>query len=144
MVYVGGIAVMFLFLIMIIEVNFENITRKQKKNLNISYYLLVSFIAIFLYAIYSILFNIVPSLDAINTHFISSNFLNNSDFNDIFLISTNLDDKLLAYNMSDIESINKLFEYKPAILLFISIYLMIATFISLILCSNPFEKFIDF
>jgi len=144
MVYIGGIAVMFLFLILAVEVNLENVTRHQQQDINFLFYLIIFCLSTGIYSFYFNVFSFLITFNDVITIIISSSGLINIEgLNNFFISSPSPMLDLPAYNMSDIEAINQFFKHKPLLLVVISTYLMIATFITLILCSNTFEKFVD-
>jgi NADH:ubiquinone oxidoreductase subunit 6 (subunit J) len=139
MIYVGGIAVMFLFLIMLVDVNLENSEGSKIKELsNIPYFLIpvlsISIVYILLLNFDVYLFNSLDFIEASND-LIALNFSIN--VGDTFF----LQQQLLAINSIDIWILSVvLFKSFYLLVILIAMYLFVAIIVSLIFCSNVFEK----
>lgn len=142
MIYVGGIAVMFLFLILIIDVKVEN-----TKNLfftNSSFFSLVfltsffsfiiSFLVLYIYDPYS--FNNILLFETFQSSFFNTSL--SKIFFDQSVISCFY--YICDFNFSDIFILGVYFyKYNSILLLFIALYLFIATIVAIFLCTSIFE-----
>ena len=139
MIYVGGIAVMFLFLIMVVDVNVENSEGSKIKELSVLPCLLIPALSII--TVYLLMINfdayLFNSLDFIEiaSDLIAVNFsINVSD-------SFFLHQQLLAINSVDIWILSiVLFKSFYLLIILIAMYLFVAIIVALIFCSNIFEK----
>jgi NADH-ubiquinone/plastoquinone oxidoreductase subunit 6 len=140
MIYVGGITVMFLFLITLVDVNLENPEGSKIKKFSNTLYFLIPVLSInivymlLLLSFDAYLLNFLNFIEA-SSDLIALNF--SISVGDIFF----LQQQLLAFNSIDIWILNVIL-FKPFYLLIILIamYLFVAIIVSLIFCSNVFEK----
>ena len=139
MIYVGGIAVMFLFLIMVVDVNLENSEGSKIRKSSLVPCFFISFLSIFI--VFMLMFNFDVYL------FNSLDFIEIS--NDVIFrnLSINVGDyfffqhSLLAINSIDIWVLSiVLFKSFYLLLILIAMYLFVAIIVSLIFCSNVFER----
>ena len=150
MIYVGGIAVMFLFLILVVDVNIENVEGTKLVDLKFVDCLIISLISIILTFILYINFDIFL-FNEVEIFFIDNVFeYNNSNYlynefletlYDLYFIQNyplNLVNFLDLWILSFI-----LFKSFYVVLMLMAYYLFVAIVVSLIFCSNTFEKFIN-
>jgi NADH:ubiquinone oxidoreductase subunit 6 (subunit J) len=140
MVYIGGIAVMFLFLILIIDVKIENTKNLIYTN---SKFLLITIITIVCSFIVSYIYLI----------FFDPFIFNNVDFQEVlvknlYIVSNSIyfDFDILNYyyicdfDFSDLFILGVyLFKSYSILLLLIAVFLFIATIVSILLCTSIFE-----
>jgi NADH:ubiquinone oxidoreductase subunit 6 (subunit J) len=143
-IYIGGIAVMFLFLILIVDVKVENtksIFFSNNSYISISLLtILSSFISSIIFLVFynPFNFNLIFFLDLLT-------YLDIQDFNEV--------DEILKLNFYlveddflylDLAILGVFFlRFHPLLLILIALYLFIATVVSILLCVNIFEPNIN-
>jgi NADH:ubiquinone oxidoreductase subunit 6 (subunit J) len=138
MIYVGGIAVMFLFLILVVDVNIENVEGSKIITLKLLPCFIIALVTIVTVQLLVINFDAFTfnTLDFIefSSDLINFNFYINLD--EIFIYN-----QLGIFNAIDLWILSiSLFKSFSILIILVAIYLFVAIIVSLIFCSNVFEK----